>query len=205
MPGRASSVSRWERPRSSSRCCGGCGDFTSCGRSTRRRGSWGSNSSAWPSASTTRPPAGGPSCAGGHFVLAGRVAAGPSRTWSRGWRSMIPSSTARWLSVYGLDPRVWLSLLYGLAPVVAWAIRTRLSPEPRGDYPGPGAVTSLQPGAALTMRHGSIMLRREGQAAQERAEAAIALSTEQGFAQYLAGDDSAGLGAGRCRGRERRG
>ena len=41
--------------------------------------------------------------------------------------------------------------------------------------------------------------RREGQAAQERAEAVIALSTEQGFAHWLAhGDSSAGLGTDRA-------
>ena len=42
--------------------------------------------------------------------------------------------------------------------------------------------------------------RREGQVAQERAEAAITLSTEQGFPFWLAlGDYPAGLGAGRAR------
>ena len=40
--------------------------------------------------------------------------------------------------------------------------------------------------------------RREEQAAQERAEAVIALSTEQGFRLVGAGNDLAGLGAGRA-------
>ena len=48
--------------------------------------------------------------------------------------------------------------------------------------------------------------RREGQAAQERAEAAITLSTEQGFPLWLAcGNYHAGLGTGRARTGERKG
>ena len=52
---------------------------------------------------------------------------------------------------------------------------------------------------ALVMAAMLHQFRREGQAAQERAEAAIALSTEQGFPYWLAaGNYRAGLGAGRA-------
>ena len=51
---------------------------------------------------------------------------------------------------------------------------------------------------ALSMLPCSHQFRREGQAAQERAEAVMALATEQGFPFFGHGNDPAGLGAGRA-------
>ena len=58
--------------------------------------------------------------------------------------------------------------------------------NPRGSHPGPGAVSPLQPSFCPALCCYAHQFRREGQAAQERAEAVIALSSEQGFALWLA-------------------
>ena len=60
----------------------------------------GSSSSPWPSVQVKRPPRGGPSGAGGPLFLLGELAL-PEHTWSRGWPSTIPSSTAPMASSMG--------------------------------------------------------------------------------------------------------
>ena len=94
MPGRVSCVSRWGTPHSSSRCCGDWDDFI------RPRGvpdgarAAGAAPQPGPAASRTR-----------RLLLEAHLALGatlfclgelsqPAPTWSRGWPSTIPSSTA---------------------------------------------------------------------------------------------------------------
>ena len=74
MPGRASCASRWGRPRSSSRCCGDCGIFILCGRSSRRARELGEQLlSLAQRAPRPGAPPGGPPRAGGDLVLSWRV------------------------------------------------------------------------------------------------------------------------------------
>ena len=49
-----SCAGRWAKRRISSRRCGDCGSSISLARRSRQRGTWGSSSSAWPSAAQTR-------------------------------------------------------------------------------------------------------------------------------------------------------
>ena len=80
-----------------------------------------------------------------------------------------------------------------------------LTAEPRRRSPSPGAVARLQPGACpvrVTTLH---KLRGEANAAQERAEAALAIMTEQGFGQTRERQRSRGAGRWRRKGSTRRG
>ena len=118
-----------------------------------------------------------------HLVLSGELAA--ARAHLEQAMALYDSSAAPlpWLRLW-MDLGVYLPLLCSLGPVASWAIRTKpkrseaLTLAQELSHP----LAWLSPWTMLLMLH---QLRRE-RATQERAEAAIALSTEQGFPLWLA-------------------
>ena len=134
------------RPRSSSRCCGGCGTFIWCGRSYRRRGSWGSNSSPWPSMSTTRRSSWRPTMRWGHtLIYLGEFAAAQAHL-EQGMALYDPQQHRAHAFRYGQDPGVVCRSYARRDPVVAGLSGPGPAAEPRGADPGPGAGAPLQPG-----------------------------------------------------------
>ena len=102
----------------------GSGSFIDCGGVARRRASWGSNSSRWPSMQRgPRAPPGGPQCAGGYLVLAGRVCRCPHHL-EQGLPSTTPSSIAPMPSAMGRTPGCTAASMAAWA-CGCWAIRTR--------------------------------------------------------------------------------
>ena len=108
------------------------------------------------------------------LFYAGRAGPRPARTWSRRSPSTTPSSTAPIAFLYGQDPGV-LSGLAAWDPMVAGLSRPGPAEEPRGAHPGPELAHPFSLAYALDCCCHVHQFRREVQAAQERAEAAIAL------------------------------
>ena len=142
-PGRGSCASRWGRPRSSSRCCGGCGAFYLVRAESQ---------TARELAEQLLQP--GPECPRPSFLLEAHHALGGIPVQSRrvcpGPRAPgagdcalrspaappMPSSTGMTLEWSASRYAVWIlwfSWLSGPGP----------KEEPRGAHPGPGAVSPL--------------------------------------------------------------
>ena len=95
--------------------------------------------------------------------------------------STIPSSIAPWPSSTGVAPRGVLLSLCSLCPLVLGYPDQALEKSHEALTLAQELSHPFSLAFALYFAAGLHQLRREGQAAQERAEAAIALSTEQGF------------------------
>src|SRR5262249_10544819 len=81
-----------------------------------------------------------------------------------------------------------LPILCSAGPVVSWLSRPSPEKEPRGSHPGSRVISHSHSLAfALYFAAELHQYRRERQAAQERAETLIALSSEQGFPLWLPG------------------
>ena len=98
-----SSVSRSGRPRSSSRCCVDCGIFMWYGQSYRRRGSWGSNSSPWPSTSKTRCLFWGPTSPWGALCSAWASFPCRAQQWEQQPRPLRPLQHHAHVVLFGWD------------------------------------------------------------------------------------------------------
>ena len=137
-PGRGSCVSRWGRPRSSSRCCGDSGGFMMCGRSSRRRGSSGSSSCSLAQRLQDPRSSWKPTRRWGMTLFwLGRVGPGPSAPGA-GDGPLRPQQHHAHAFLYGQDPGVCCRRYCGRGPVAAWlsgpgpaAAATRRSPWPR--------------------------------------------------------------------------
>ena len=124
--------------------------------------------------------------------------AGPARRpLEQGMALYDPSSTAPMPSSMARDPGVVCCILCGLGPVVAGLSGPGPDEQPRGADPGPGAIAPALawPMPLVLGLPCSISSAGKGPC-QEQAEAAMTLSTEQGF-PHLVSDRERYCEAGR--------
>ena len=183
-PGAGTVSTGGRRPRSSSRCCLGCGRRLLCGQSSRPRGQRGAV--AAPGPARRRPHAPPTSSLGSlGFTLFFMGAFAPARVHLDHVMALYNPQQHRSYTLFmgrtlGRRPstmRPW--------PCGILAIRTRPSRGPAGGHVSPGAVAPLQPAFALEGVAEIHQFHREAQQTQERAEAPMTLSTEQRFAFWV--------------------
>src|SRR5882724_3622744 len=186
MPGRARCAGSSATPRNSSPCCWDCGGFTSCGGSYGRRTSWGSSSSAWRSASTIK----------GLLVRAHMMLVEPLLYLGEFARAHMhaeqgialydPQQHRTQAFRYGNDPGVCCRSFAALA---LWVLGYSDQALQRSEEALEWAQELAHPfSLGFALNHAAYVhqFRREGALTQARAEATIALATEQGFALWLA-------------------
>ena len=109
-----------------------------------------------------------------------------------------------WPSARGSTPGV-VPVLRGVCPMVARLSGPGPAAEPRSARPGPELSHPPSLAAVLAYVAFTYCLRQEAHAAQEQAEAAMALASAQGFPQWLAVGMHARGWALAMQGQERRG